>query len=500
VASLILAPAQQANAAGEDILAGAFDKITGVPFASTMLAIIKQGESSPQSPAALDARLSAVEALLRNMEPRLRLVEERLKQLQSEVVKVSNINRLRKLQQVSAELSEINAELRTKPVDPGARAILEFRARQQADLIKNDPDFDLWKWSDITPANQAVRNRFLVYPSFELYGLAITTWFAAIELNSGTQPQRVVVESGAFLRDHEAFLETRSGLPDLLDDPVTLPEHLHAAAFCRLEAVDKFSNSAGGCVFASVCIDTMADTSFETGRQTLTLRPPKAGTLCTTNPSQSEGLKGEEELRNTYGAELMAALAHSLSKLATTGSLRDPFVGQFPNFTQNQIFSVPLDGPVLASIGAALGALPAIPRCIPVVGGCSFGVKLSQQTAWTVASTNPAAIGGAGGLSTIRHNGSGLCLDVKNSAAVAAAPLILWSCNGTPSQVWNLVKLNNVQYTLVAGNSKLCATVEPSAPAGNFQLNVARSLLLESCDRRDLQQFSNTDSTLVLPH
>jgi len=109
VASLILAPAQQANAAGEDILAGAFDKITGVPFASTMLAIIKQGESSPQSPAALDARLSAVEALLRNMEPRLRLVEERLKQLQIEVVKVSNINRLRKLQQVSAELSEINA-------------------------------------------------------------------------------------------------------------------------------------------------------------------------------------------------------------------------------------------------------------------------------------------------------------------------------------------------------------------------------------------------------
>jgi hypothetical protein len=169
--------------------------------------------------------------------------------------------------------------------------------------------------------------------------LAITTWFAAIELNSGSQPQRVVAESGAFLRDHEAFLETRSGLPDLLDNPVNLPEHLHAAAFCRLEAVDKFSNTAGGCVFASVCIDTMADKSVETGRQTLTMQPAQAGTLCTTNPSQSEGLKGEEELRNSYGAELMAALAHSLSKLATTGSLRDPFVGQFPNFTQNQIFS-----------------------------------------------------------------------------------------------------------------------------------------------------------------
>lgn len=127
LASFVVFPTQQAQAAVEDILAGAFDKTTGVPFASTMLGIVRQGESSPQSPAALDARLSAVEALLRDMEPRLRLVEERLKQLQSEVVKISNINRLRKLQQISAQLSEINVALRTQPADPGARAILTRR-------------------------------------------------------------------------------------------------------------------------------------------------------------------------------------------------------------------------------------------------------------------------------------------------------------------------------------------------------------------------------------
>jgi hypothetical protein len=503
-AMLIVSPTDQAKGAAEDILAGAFDKVTGVPFASTMLAIVKQGESSPLSPAALDARLTQVEALLRDVDQRLHLVEQRLSQLENQVVKVSNINRLRTLQRIKAELSEIVAELQTKPADPGARAILEFRARQQADLIKNDPDFDVWKWSDITnpgQQDQAVRTRFLVYPSFELYSLAINTWFVAIELNSGPQPQRVVSESGGFLRDHEAFLETRGGLPEILDDPVTLPEHLHAAAFCRLEAVDKFSNNAGDCLFASVCIDNMADTSTETGQQTLHLQPPRAGTLCTASPNQSVGLPGEDDLRNKYGAELMAALAHSLARLATTGSLRDPFVGQFANFIQTQIFSVPLDGPMLAPRGAAPGAIPAIPKCIPSVGsgGCFFGVQLSQETGWTVANTNPAVVGGGGGLMIIRNNSSNLCFDVKNSSPASGAPVVLWSCNGSASQVWNLVKIDNVHYTLAAGNTQLCATVEPPAIAGSLPRE-RRGLLLQPCDRRDLQLFSNRDSKFVGPN
>jgi len=487
--ALAASSAHAAPPTAEDFLADTFDKTTGVPFASTMLALVRTGEHTPQSPEALDARLSAVEALLRDMEPRLKLVEQRLLALENEVVKVSNINRLRTLERISSELAEINTELRQRPADPGARAILEFRARQQADLIKNDPDLDVWKLSDVIVAAQPVRTRFFVYPTFELYTL---------ELNSGTQPQRVVAQSGAFLRDHQAFLETRAGLPEILDKPVTLPENLHAAAFCRLEAVNKFSNAAGGCVFASVCIDTMAEKRVETDRQTITVQPPKAGTLCTSNPGQSVGLKGEDELRNAYGQELMAELAGALARLATTGSLGDPFVGQFPNFIQTQIFSVPLGGPLLSSSAAAPGALPAIPKCRVVIGGCSFGVQLSQKTGWTVANTNPKAVGGGGGFMTIRNNGNTLCLDVKNSAAVPAASVVLWPCNGSASQVWNKVVAPNAEYTLAAGNTTLCATVVPAAGAGIFQ--DSRSLTLQTCNRGPLQQFSNSDGNIVGPH
>jgi hypothetical protein len=494
VAIMIVLPIQRANAAAEDILAGAFDAITGVPFAKIMLGIVRSGESSRQSPEALDARLSAVEALLRAMEPRLRTVEERVKLIENALVKVSNINRLRTLQRIRSELLVINVELRTKPTDPGRRAILEFRARQQADLIKNDPDLDVWHWSDVIASNQPVRTRFFVYPSFEIYALAINTWFAAIEMNSGNQPQRIVADSQGFLREHQTFLETRSGVPDVFEHPVTLAEHMQAAAFCRLEAISNYSNIAGDCLFASICVDTMKGERVETDRQTLMVNPRRAGTLCTTTPSQSLGLKGEAELRNKYGAEVMAALAHSLARLASTGSLHDPVIGQFPGFIQSQIFSVAVGTPLLAAAGAAPGALPIVPKCIVSVNGCA-GVKLSQQTAWTI-SRNPA-VGGGGKYKTIKSNASGLCLDVKDTVARNAA-VVLWSCNGSTSQVWNLTDINNIQYTLAAGTTNLCATVDPQAPRGTLQVE-KRKLSLQPCDRRSLQQFSNTDGQIAPP-
>jgi hypothetical protein len=497
IAALSLAQPATAQAP-EDILAGSFDAVTGVPFAKTMLEIVRSGAQSPQSPEVMDARLRAVEALLRDIDPRLRRVEALLRQLQNVVVKVSNINRLRELQRIRGDLAVINAELKTKPTDPSHRSILVFRAQQQADVIKNNVDFDIWKWSDVSAADQSVRTRFLVYPSFELYAIAIATWFNAIELESGDRPQRVVATFGAALREHAAFLETRIGFRDLLDDPATLPEHLRTAAFCRLEAVDRFANSAGDCVFASVCVDTMTDTSVETDRQTLAMQPAVVGTLCTFNPNQAQGLKGEEELHNRYGAVLMAALAKDLGRLAASGSLREPFVGQFPNSTDSQMFSVPLDSPILAPREAAVGTRPAVPKCMPVAGGCFFGVKLSQDTGWTFAKVNPTEVGGGGGLMNIRHKGSRLCLDLASGVAAPGVAGILFSCNGTASQVWNKKMVTNVHYALAAGNSGLCATVEPQAPAGTLQLS--RSLSLQPCDRRPLQQFSNTDSAPTGPN
>jgi len=483
---LAMSFASSVNAAAEDWMAGAFDKITGVPFATTMLSVVRAGEESPLSPPALDARLSAVEKLLAEMETRLKVLDGRLKQVQDEVVKQANTNRLRELQRIRSDLEEINGALRTHPSDPSQRSILLLRARQQAYLLKDSIDFDIWKVSDVDASTQTIRTRFFVYPSFELYAMAISTLFAAIEFSAGDQPQKIVAEQGAFLREHATFLKTRAGFRELLDEPQSLPEHLSVAAYCRLEAVNKFADSTGSCVFASVCEDTMAGKSVETERQSLTMQPPRVGTLCTFNPAAAVGLKGERELRNAYGAELMAALATDLDRLGTFGSLREPFVGQFANFIHTQLFAAALEGPVLASRGATPGTLPAIPACMPVVGGCSFGVKLSQDTGWTVANSSP-------GVTTIRHDGSSLCLDIKNNIATQGAAVILFTCNGSPSQAWKKRMVNNVEFALATADGSLCATVEQaSAGRGMFQ-KPDRGLLLQPCDGRALQTFSTSD-------
>lgn len=208
VSGLGVAPA---HAAPEDILVGAFDAITEVPVMAILLGIVRSGERTSQSPEVLDERLRAVEAMVRDISGRLGLVETRLAQLQNEVVKIANINRLRELQRISSEIAEINAELKTHPADEAHRAILEFRARQQADQLKNNVGFDIWQWSEIDPASQTVITKFHALPSFELYAIAITTWFSALDLHSGTQPQRVVSDSGAALHEHAAFLRTRDG-------------------------------------------------------------------------------------------------------------------------------------------------------------------------------------------------------------------------------------------------------------------------------------------------
>ena len=93
VTAISTAPARPASAAAEDILAGAFDAVAGVPFATTALGIVRSQESVPTTPENLARRLQAVEEYLRQYDDRLRLVEGRVSQLQQDVVRIATISR-----------------------------------------------------------------------------------------------------------------------------------------------------------------------------------------------------------------------------------------------------------------------------------------------------------------------------------------------------------------------------------------------------------------------
>jgi len=141
LAALILAN-QPVLAGPEDIMAGAFDQVTGVPVMTIMLGIIRSQESLPTTPENLDRRLQAVEAQLVQLDTRLKLVETKVDQLQLDVVRLSNISRLRELQGIRSAIDLINKELMTHPTSVTQVAILEFRAQQQADLLRDNVAFD----------------------------------------------------------------------------------------------------------------------------------------------------------------------------------------------------------------------------------------------------------------------------------------------------------------------------------------------------------------------
>lgn len=490
-------------AAAEDILVGAFDKITGVPVMGAMLELVRSGESNSQAPDALDRRLREVEKLLQSMDSRLKQVEVKVGQLQNEVVKLGNINRLRELQRIRAELAEINAEMLTRPVDPARLAILEFRARQQADILKNNVDFDIWKWSDIDPVSGLIRTRFHVLPSFELYGLALTTWFAAIDMKSGAQPQRIVADSGAALREHATFLRLRDGWRELRTNetpnrptkPVTLLENLYTAAFCRLEAAQTFADHSGNCVLAEVCIDTMEDKSTETGRITLTMQPPTVGTLCTWNPDLARNITGEDKLRAEYGGEVMTAFANALDRLATTGSLRESggtFDTRVPESVLKQkraLYALNIDEPLIAPPGAAIDVQLKFQNChssARVIAGCQVTPKYEE---W---SYDPAT-------RRLLHVSSGKCLNISGARHDAGAPIILYPCSGAPNEKWTVIsQAGSLNWTVKSDLTSQCLHAIPGRSGGSDRLRMRvatpATLVQMPCNGSDAQRFSSVDA------
>jgi hypothetical protein len=266
--------------------------------------------------------------------------------------------------------------------------------------------------------------------------------------------------------------------------PVTLPEHLRTSVFCRLEGGDTFANRDGDCTFGQVCYDNIEDTKTLTGQTVLRI-PAGNGALCTWNPDQPRLFAGEEELRNQHGLEVMSTLAEYLARMAVTGSLKGQLIGVFPNSVSSAIFSVELSRPMVASIVSTAGVAPSIARC--GVRGCLLGPE-THQYHWIFDQTNHL----------IYHFGSRLCLDVKDNAASPGASVVLWTCNGTPTQKWDKARLP--PYTLVNTASNLCVTV--ASLTGNPRFvdpTAARSLSLQPCDGRGSQKFSNDDGTIVGP-
>jgi hypothetical protein len=486
---------------GTEIMVDIFDHISVVPVMGTLLGIMSLYTTDPIQE--IDQRLTAVEAMLNAFAARLTTLEGRVEQLQVEAVRNANADRVRALQLAHAAIAELNHELLTRPTDPAQLSILEFRARQQAGLLRDSAGSDVWMFSDIKQGQ--LRTKFHVSPAFELYALAIHTWVDAIQLKQSVAhagPQATVAAHGADLKAHALFLRLSPGfrIPAYPGDPAPPPktvlDRLHSSVFCMLDAYDTYADAAGRCTFVEMCVDNIEDRLLETG--SLNMNVGASGTLCTFDPEQQFFFNAEDRLRDEHGQAVMIALADMLDRFALTGDPSKPasFPGQFANNVHTPIFSVSLDRPLGSAVEAVSGAEVQILRC-SLGGRCRVGPE-EQGATWIVDFD----------ADNIRHTASGLCLDIKldpgASGGAAGNSLVLWSCGNVPTQRWQVRWLDssNSQFRLVA-DGELCATVEPLAQSSNphlarvLDIGVPRPVKLAACDNSDLQIFSYRDSTPV---
>lgn len=492
-AALMLAP-PQAYADADDILAGLFDAAAGVPFATTMLGIVRSGVSGPTTPAALDQRLSAVEQLLGQIDARMHQLEGRVDQLQVETVKTQNLARLREYQRLSGAIGLINTELKTHPTDNGRRVVLEASARQLADSIRDTPSFDLWMWTDVDKQTALLRTRFHVAPTFQIYSLAVATWFSTLSTLYGDRPLALVAEAGPALHKHAEFLRVRSGWRDHIQPPLALPEYLNTAVFCRPATMQKFADQNGSCRFGTECLDNIDGKVSQGAEFVLNMGQavPGAPTLCTWDPNRRWDFPSEPPLRDAHGEALMSALANALEKIATTGSLADQFVGTFPDWVLSPIYSVSLDQPLQAPLASTIGAVPVIASC-SMTTGCHL--PATKEAYWRLAVSSQVHY--------VRNEGTSLCLDVKNNKIESGATLAMWTCNGTPTQSWVKQATTPGHWHLTSADGSLCVTVATDPPPGSVSsvprlARPQRSLSLEACNSTNpRQEFANVDSTPV---
>ena len=228
--------------------------------------------------------------------------------------------------------------------------------------------------------------------------------------------------------------------------------------------------------------------------------PPGAQTLCTWDVNRQWDFPLQDKLRNDHGELLMTTLADALEKVAATGSQASQFIGTFPDWVMTPIYSVPLDQPFEAPIASKLGATPVIASCSVI--GCRL--PTSGEGYWQLAISSQPHV--------VRNVSSSLCLDVKNNAVAPYAQLVLWPCNGTPTQMWEKRASANGSWSLASAGSAFCLTVpldDPVRPAhpgiiplGPGSIGVSsrvirrqKFVMLASCDGNPRQKFANTDST-----
>lgn len=345
-----------------------------------------------------------VGSALKLLDERIIVLNQRLDNLQEEVnalrddqLRLANRERLRWLLDHRDDLQKLSYRLKQKPTDKSEKDSIAYEAQILAArfLAANDPDRDLWRWSDVRVFTDRKTNRlssrmltadFKPLPTFEYYVSALILWMSALEYASGGDGRYITGNRSLVneLLKHATYLSVRPGWRGELNDndpAVTLPEQIMRRVHCYVKPTSRYpSNRKCGALY--MCEDVMRRTEKSVG--TVEFEMPSDNMMCSLGmktprePSPQEQaaqasayrqnplygsaaiaewqkwrvptvVPDEEKMEQSYGIDTMTLLADRLVRLAKFGSSREQFIGAFDPTTSsyNLLYAVKPNGELL---------------------------------------------------------------------------------------------------------------------------------------------------------
>ena len=339
----------------------------------------------------LDERINALNQRLDN-------VEREINALRDDQLRQANRARLRWLLDNRDDLQRLSFRLKQKPTNKNEKDTIAFDAQILAArfLAANDPDQDLWHWSDVRVftdrntgqlASRMLQPDFKPLPTFEYYVAVLVLWTSAIEYASDGDP-RYVTGNETLVKElfrHATYLSVRPSWRGELNDAdpaVSLPEQIMRRVNCYAKPTSRYPTNLT-CDAQYICEDVMRRTVQGVGGLAQ-FEVPSNNTMCSlrmrspreasTQEQQireaawrqspvygSEAMSewqrwrpapvvpDEEKLEQSYGIDTMTVLADRLVRLAKSGTTREQFIGAFnpTSSSFNLLYAVKPNGDLL---------------------------------------------------------------------------------------------------------------------------------------------------------
>lgn len=272
-------------------------------------------------------------------------LDDRLSELEQRVDQGENRARLRSITEHQLKFSEFARDLSSHPEDASDIAA---NALDRLRVMFNDED--IWLWNDILgkpdDAPSSWRDELPYFKGVGLPTFAAGTmvWALATATHISRGGARQMHQPGAdeLLR----WIATRTDWEPYVTPPVSIAERFRAAINVEILASSKYVTANGNCEYAFVGLNYidrtyshLRDVDIYVGQGL------PSNTMCTADPRIAALDEAMLEEESPY-LKILNGIEAAVSRIRHRGTLADPFMGQFPNWTAHTLtlYGIELSG------------------------------------------------------------------------------------------------------------------------------------------------------------